>query len=177
MTPTRRLLPAAALLALAACQSTTATPAAGARAADAEFITSAYQIIKFDREEGEIAQKQAESPQVRAIAARLAQQANQYESNLAPVARQLGVKPPATLRYDLRTRLAHMRLQPGLNFDRNYLDDQIASHEEASRNVGMMNPQEYSEPLMGLAKRGLALVEQNLADLRALRRQMGAPAS
>jgi putative membrane protein len=168
------LLPAAAtLLALSACQSPSATPAASANSADAGFITNAYQIIRFDREEGQLAQTQARNPQVKALAAKLVNEANQYATELAPVAAAAGVNPPDVLRYDLRVRLGHMRLQPGLDFDRSYLDDQIASHEEALRNEDMMNPQEYSSGLMGLAQRGKDLIRGNLAELRSLRQQMG----
>jgi predicted outer membrane protein len=168
---------AAALLALAACQSPTATPAPGANSADAGFITDAYQIIEFDRQEGAIAQTQARDPRVKAIAARLVDEANQYATQLAPIAMAAGVRPPDVLRYDLRVRLGHMRLQPGIGFDRAYLDDQIASHEEVLRNEDMMNPQEYSPNLMGLAERGKDLIRHNLADLQALRQSMAGASS
>ena len=175
MTYKTLLAGAAVLLALAGCASPTATPSAGANNADAEFITEAYQIIQFDRQEGQIAQEQANDPRVKAIAARLMQEANDYADRLGPVAKQVGIKPPTILRNDLRVRLGHMQVQNGAFFDRTYLDDQIASHEEAVRSQEMMNPQQYSQPLMSLAGRGLSLIQGNLADLRALRAQLGGP--
>ncbi len=164
---------AAMLLALAACQSPTATPSAGANAADARFITDAYQIIEFDRQEGQLAQTQAKDPRVKALASRLTSEADQYAAQIAPLAKEAGIKPPNVLRNDLRVRLGHMRLQNGLDFDRTYLDDQIASHEEVVLSEGAMTPQEYSQPLMGVARSALDLVRRNLADLRALRQQIG----
>ena len=173
MTHKKLLAGAAILLALAGCESTTATPAAGANTADAAFITDAYQIIQFDQQEGQIAQKQAKDPRVKAIAARLMEEANNYAEQIGPLARQAGIKPPTILRYDLRVRLGHMQIQNGLDFDRTYLDDQIASHEEAVRNEEMMNPATYSQGLMSLSQSGNSLIRNNLADLRSLRAQIG----
>ncbi len=168
------LFPAAmAVLALAACQSSTATPSPGANKADAAFITNAYQIIEFDRQEGAITEKQAKDPRVRAIAAKLVDEANAYADRLKPVADAQGIKPPNVLRKDLRVRLTRMRLQPGLDADRGYLDDQIANHQETLNREKGMNPNEYTPSLMSLVQRGEDLVQRNLADLRALRQSLG----
>ena len=164
---------AAMLLALAACQSPTARSTAGANPADARFITDAYQIIEFDRQEGRLAQTEARDPRVKALAAKLTSEADEYAARIAPLAKEAGITPPNVLRNDLRVRLGHMRLQNGLDFDRAYLDDQIASHEEAVLSESAMNPQEHSQPLMGVARSALDLIRRNLADLRALRQQMG----
>lgn len=133
MTHRKLLSVAIMLLALAACQSPTATAIAGANTADASFITDAYQIIEFDRQEGQLAQVQAKDPRVKAIAARLTNEADQYAARIAPLAKEAGIKPPDVLRNDLRVRVSHMRLQDGFDFDRSYLDDQIASYEEVVR--------------------------------------------
>ncbi len=163
------------LLTLAACQSATAIPEAGANKADARFITEAFQVIQFDRQEGEIARVQAKDPRVKALAEKLTREADDYAEQIHPLAEKLGIKPPTILREDLRVRLGRMRLQGGLDFDRTYLDDQIASHEEAARSTAMMNPRDYSQPLMGVASNADATVKRNLASLRALRQQIGGP--
>jgi len=49
------------------------------------------------------------------------------------LAKEAGIKPPDVLRNDLRVRVSHMRLQDGFDFDRSYLDHQIASYEEVVR--------------------------------------------
>jgi len=110
---------------------------------------------------------------VKAVAARLTNEADQYAARIAPLAKEAGIKPQDVLRNDLRVRVSHMRLQDGFDFDRSDLDDQIASHEEVVRSEDVMTCQEYSQPLMGVAHAAQDLIRRNRADLRALRQQMG----
>ena len=173
MTHIKRFGAAAMLLAPAASQSPRASSTTGANPADARFITDAYRIIEFDRQEGQLAQTQAKDPRVKALAAKLTGEANEYVARIAPLAAEAGIRPPGELRNDLQVRLGHMRLQNGLDFDRTYLDDQIASHEEVVLSEGAMTPQEHSQPLIGVARSALDLIRRNLADLRALRQQIG----
>ena len=161
------------LLCLNGCQTpTAATTGSASNKADARFVTQAYQVIEFDRQEGDLARVQAKDPRVKAIAAKLLEEANRYAEQLSPTAKQLGIKPPTELRDALRVSIVHMRVQNGLMFDRNYLDDQIASHEDALRSSETINSQEYSAPLIDLARRGQALISKNLDELRELRRTL-----
>ena len=173
------LASAAVLLALAACESPTAQPTTGsANQGDVNFVTNAYQIIRFDQQEGAQAQTEARDPRVKALAQRLVDEANQFEATLAPVAKSVGVTPPTVLRDDLRVRLGHMRYQKGLDFDRTYLDDQIASHEEALRNQETeVSGKEASPAIRDLAQRGEVLLRTNLQALRALRQDIGGSTS
>lgn len=174
MTPMKILTAAAALLSLAACQSPTAQSTSGAaHPAEVAFVTNAYQIIKFDRELGDLAKTEAKDPRVRALAERLVDEANQFASRLDPVAASAGIKPPGILRDDLRVRLGHMRLEHGLDFDRTYLDDEIASHEEALREENAMMTQEAGSRFATLAEHGEVLLKMNLEALRALRQDLG----
>lgn len=176
MNTMQRLSAAAALLVLAACQSQNAQPTASdANPAEVRFTTDAYQIIEFDRQEGALARTQAQTPAVKAIAQQLTSQANEFATRLAPTAAAASIKPPSILREDLRVRLGHMRLQQGLDFDRTYVTDQIASHEELLRMQGGVNPGVVSPPFATLMRDGTSLVQENLEKLRVLQRQMAAP--
>ena len=176
MNTTTRLSAAAAFLLLAACQNQNAKPtSSAANPAEVKFTTDAYQIIEFDRQEGALARTQARSPAVKAISEQLTTQANEFASRLAPTAAAASIKPPSILRDDLRVRLGHMRLQQGLDFDRTYVGDQIASHEELLRMQGGMNEGAVSPQFAALMRDGTSLVRENLEKLRALQRQMGSP--
>lgn len=176
MNTTSRLWAAAALLLLAACGNQNAKPtSSAANPAEVQFTTDAYQIIEFDRQEGALAKTQAKSPAVKAIADQLTSQANEFAARLAPTAAAASIKPPSILREDLRVRLAHMRLQQGLAFDRTYVGDQIASHEELLRMQGSMNEGAVSPQFATLMRDGTSLVRENLEKLRALQRQVGSP--
>jgi len=177
-----RCLPAAAvaLLLLSGCAAQNAQPTSAAAAstvnpAEADFVTNAYQVIEFDRQEGTLAQTQARNPQVKALAQQLTNEANDFAARLGPVAAAAGIQPPTVLRRDLRIRLGHMQLQQGLDFDRVYLADQIASHEEALRSAEAMNGAQVSPQFAALSQQGNELLRQNLAKLYALQRQMGPP--
>ncbi len=177
MTIIRISTAAAVLLALVACELPTARSTGSASPAEVAFITNAYQIIKFDQEEGALARTEAKDPRVKALAERLVDEANQFEAQLAPLAASAGITPPNILRNDLRVRLGHMRLQHGLDFDRSYLDDQIASHEEALRQEEAMRTQENGSRFADLSDHGEVLLKTNLQALRALRDDMSKPAS
>jgi putative membrane protein len=173
------LASASILLALTACESPTAQPTTGnVNPGDVSFVTNAYQIIRFDQQEGAQARTEARDPRVKALAQRLTDEANQFEAMLGPVAKSVGVAPPDILRDDLRVRVGHMRLQHGLDFDQTYVDDQIASHEEAlSDQSAMGDGKETSPAIRDLARRGEVLLRVNLQALRALRHDLGAAAS
>lgn len=165
---------AAALLLLAACEAQNAQPiSSSANPAEVSFTTNAYQIIEFDRQEGALAQTEAKNPRVKALAQQLTNQANDFAAHLAPTAAAASIQPPTVLRNDLRVRLGHMRLQQGLDFDRTYIADQIASHEEALRLEEAMNGSGVIPQFMTLMQQGEALLRQNLVTLRGLQSQMG----
>ena len=174
-----RIVALAGLLALpVACQSPEARVAPGPAASavsdyDREFVTNAYQIILFDRAQGQIAQTEADNPEVRALAAQLVRQADEFDRRLAPIAASLGITPPTVLDRERRLRLGHMRLQRGLDFDATYLDDQIASHQDVLNEQRQLLGQSDGDPrLVALAREGRQLVSVNLDKLRDLRRRM-----
>ena len=115
----------AALFALAGC-GTKATPAPGGDVsqADLEFVTQAWNIITFDREECSLAQNYAHSPEVKEIAARLLNDANAFAAKLDQYMKARGINPPTQLRSDLRVRLYHLHINYGLDYDRSFMSDQ-----------------------------------------------------
>jgi putative membrane protein len=173
-TPTTlRACSVAAALLLAACGQNARSTSNGANPAEVRFTTNAYQIIEFDRQEGALAQTEAKNPQVKALAQQLTAQADAFAARLAPSAADAGITPPRVLRNDLRVRLGHMRLQQGLDFDRAYVADQIASHEEVLRMENGMTNEGVSPQYRTLMTQGNALLQTNLDRLRALQAQIG----
>ncbi len=172
---TIRHMPAAGLLLLAACQTPVAQSTNSAtNPAEVQFTANAFQIIQFDQKEGALAQTQARDPRVKTLAQQLTNEANEFAARLGPVASAAGIKPPTELRNDLRIRLGHMQLQQGLDFDRTYLTDQIASHEEATMMQDSMSGASVSPQFATLVQQGQAIIRRNLDTLRALQAQMDA---
>ena len=114
-----------ALFALAGCGTrATSVPGGDVNQADLDFVTQAYNIIIFNREECSLAQTYAHSPEVKEIAAKLLKDTNAFAAKLEPIMKARGINPPTELRRDLRVRLYHLRLGYGLDFDRSFIDDQ-----------------------------------------------------
>ncbi|MBV9249937.1 MAG: DUF4142 domain-containing protein [Acetobacteraceae bacterium] len=179
---TRRVVLALAmptvLLALGGCR-TAATSASGEmNSADLEFVTQAYNIITFDREEASLAPAYAQTPEVKQIAVKLLYDAKTFAAKLYPIIKAHGIELPTELRSDLRIRLLHIRLNRGLDFDRSFIDDQIASHQEAlDRQEMLMGTPGQNPQLVALLKEGTEVLRQNLAALRAIQRELPPPAT
>ena len=66
-----------------------------------------------------------------------------------------------------------VRLDRGLEGDRSFIDDQIASHQELlDRQEMLLDTPGRNPQLVALAKEGTELLQQDLAALRAIQRQL-----
>ncbi len=66
-----------------------------------------------------------------------------------------------------------MRLQQGLDFDRSFLDDQIATHQEiTNRQEAMSGAPGMNPRIIALANEGAEILRRNLGELRSLQRTM-----
>ena len=158
---------------LAGCDTTHSKSSGDLNQSDLEFVTNAFNIIEFDREECTLAATQAKVPEVRTLAAQFLQQANEFDARLRPIAASAGVKPPTVLRTDLRIRAGHLRLNQGLDFDRTFVEDQIVSHQDALNLQEMVMETPGSNPeLQALSRDGTGILRANLAKLHELQRTM-----
>src|SRR5579871_4890254 len=105
---------------LAGCDTSHSHSPTDMSSADLDFVTAAFDIIEFDWQECALAATQAKSPAVRALAAQFLQEANAFDARLRAITAADDVQPPTVLRTDLRIRVAHLRLNQGLDFDRNF---------------------------------------------------------
>jgi predicted outer membrane protein len=163
----------AATTILTGCGTTTATSTGDMSPDDLEFVTGAFNIIEFDRQECSLAQTQARLPEVKTLAAQLLQEANDFDARLRPLVAAAGIKPPSVLRPDLRIRVAHLRLNQGLDFDSTFVEDQIASHQDALNIQENLIATPNSNPrLQALSREAHTTMRANLTKLRALQRKI-----
>ena len=163
----------ATLLALAGCKSTTATSMGDMNAADIDNVTNGWNLVHFNIAESELAQTYATTPAVKELAAKLLADSHLAQQTFDPVIQQLGITPPGELRSDLRIRLFHIRRDRGLDFDRSFIDDQLASHEEfLSRYDMMRNTPGQNPQLLALIARAAPRFQSNLNTLRELQKMM-----
>ncbi len=168
---TQGVCAAGLLLLLSGCESSTAVSTGSANPADLQFVSNAARIIKFDQEECTDAQTRAKNPEVRALAAQLLDEANAFQAKLVPAASAAGIKLPTELDDMRRIRLGHMRLENGLDFDRAFIDDQIASHQDTLA-LNQSMPPGASPGIAQLASQGNTIVSANLQKLYELRQSM-----
>lgn len=174
MTMTRRAAMFSAVGALlAGCEMSHSTSTGDTNPNDIDFVTNAFNIIQFDREECTLAETRAKNPDVRSLAAQLLQQANDFDARLRPIAASAGISPPTVLRTDLRIRVVNLRLNQGVDFDRPFVEDQIVSHQDAlNLQQSMMDTQGGNPQLQALARDGTSILRTNLAKLQNLQRKM-----
>ena len=175
----RQLLSATLLVTLAACGRTEATapPEKHVSAYDLDFVTNLYNVVEFDKEV--IGQELARTgdPRVQALARDLLRQANEISAKVKPIAESEGIQPPEALsfqqRADLHTRIASIMATSTYNFDQEFLNDEIYSHEEALRRVQQMNQEPSGDAeLKSLAQEAEGLLRTNLDRLKALQAQV-----
>lgn len=163
----------ASIVVIAGCQSSKSTSTSNMNQDDLNFVTDAFNIIEFDRQECTLAQAQSKRPEIRALATDLLQQANDFDMRLRPIAAEAGIKPPSVLRSDLRVRAARIRLGQGADFDRSFIDDQIVSHQDSLNMQEMAVGTPDSNPqIRELAQQGYNIVKTNLARLHDLQRKL-----
>jgi putative membrane protein len=163
-------------LSLAACGTKAVTPLPEVQIltgeklnqADANFVTTAYQIIQLDKQQGQIAVVQASSPRVRAIAADLSSKADALYPELEAAIKRNGIVPPKRLPDDLAARVDRLRRLQGEALDEAYLADQVKSHKRAVA-VFQEELSRTQDPVMhSLAERALPIVQGDLAQLLAI---------
>ncbi len=159
-------------LALAASLAACTSPPATVSEQDLDFVTYATAIIRFDREEGKLAQTESKNPAVLAAMAEMTRDADFAGARINAAAARAGIRPPGVLPSDLRVRLAHMRPQQGVDFDRNYVNDQLYSHEN---NLAALEDEAANgtvPELKALAQAAVPAVRANIARLRPLQRTL-----
>lgn len=167
----------APFLVLAGCNATTATTSQGAgdspsSKTDVAFITSSTDIIQFDKEEGKLAAKDSRNPAVLAEANKINNSAEYFAKQIYPAAARAGIKPPADLPTGLRVRLDHMHRQQGIDFDKDYVNDQIYSHQTNLYQLQDEAEHGTDPELKALAQRAVPVVQDDITRLRALQRRV-----
>ncbi len=170
---------AAALLVLAGCASTTATTPSGstASASDVGFVTNLYNVIDFDHEVIDQLLAKNPDPRVAALARDFLAQGNELQARVSPIAAREGILPPQGQRFvqraDLQARIASVTGNSPINFDREFLADEVYSHEQALKSARAMSQQTDGNPqLMAISAEATGVLQANLARLNTLQSQM-----
>ena len=177
----RGLLRSTAVLALllSGCVNTNATAPLGSRASasDLSFVTNLYNVVDFDRQvTGELLAKNPDS-RVATLARDLLAQGDSLEARVAPIAAAEGILPPEgqrfTQRADLQVKIASVMGSNPINYDQEYLADEVYSHEQALKSARAMAGEAGGNPkFVAISTDATGVLEANLVRLKTLQTQM-----
>jgi predicted outer membrane protein len=164
---------------LVGCGQTEATSPSHSNlsAFDLAFVTNLYNVAQYDYDLTQQELGHTSDPRVLALANDLLKDANALVAKVKPIADREGIVAPNSTRFgqrvDLQMRLAAITASSLGNFDVEYLDDEIESHEEAIQSADKMANVPGGNPeLRTLAQEGRQILITNLARLKQLRGQM-----
>jgi putative membrane protein len=142
--------------------------------ATTDFITKAAQSDAFERREGRIAERRAQSPAVRRFAAQMVSAHTMTTKGLmSAISRaHLSPPPPPTLNGDQIRLMTDLRGAQGRDFDKTYIDQQVQAHQDA---LGVM--QGYAQsgppgPVRDAAAKTAPLVQRHLDMAKGLQAHM-----
>ena len=149
------------------CSTSAQAPQASALSAtDLEALTASYQLIAFDMQECTLVQRQDPGAGVQEVAARICADARRYRPILQELAARHDVTLPNALNYNLEAQYVGLSYHPMPNFAVNYLNDQIASHEQALAVFRNTASTTTNADIKALYQGAIPVVQKNLVSLR-----------
>ena len=143
---------------------------------DMEFATKAAEGGLKEVQLGEVAQQQAESPEVQQFGERMVQDHGQANEQLMQIAQEKGIELPQELPEDAQQLYEELQQKSGPDFDQAYMDEMVSDHEEDVEAF-----QEYTEAgqdpeLTGFAEQTLPVLQEHLELARQTQEQVIAAA-
>lgn len=154
-------------LGVGGCSTSAQAPQSAAiSGADLQALTAAYQLIAFDLQECTLVQRQNPGAAVQGVATQICADAQHYQPMLEELAARHDVTLPNTLNYDLEAQYVALTYHPTPNFAVNYLNDQLASHEQALAVFRDTAGTTADADIKALYQSAIPVVEKNLVNLR-----------
>jgi predicted outer membrane protein len=135
---------------------------------DQDFVTTAFNVMQLDDQEGQLAATQAADPRVRAIAGDLSAKAETLEPQVDTALAQDNMTPPTRLPDAAQNEVTALVPLQGKEFDRAYLQDQIASHQRGVAVFQAEQAKTQDPQLRQLAATSLPVVQDSLSKLQAI---------
>lgn len=144
-----------------------AAATAGSRSADS-FVTNALQSDMFEIRSSELALRRSASPEVKALAQEMIDDHTKSSHRLESLIGSASDLPDAPTEIDKRreTLLDHLEKAPDEKFDRTYLDQQAAAHDEATTLFEGYAENGDHEALRSFAAETLPILRQHQAHVQ-----------
>jgi len=137
-----------------------------------EFVDKAARSDAFEIAAAKLAETNSDNSAVKGFATRMiaAHTESTAKVKAAAAKAQPAVTPDATLSSSQQDKLADLAKLKGADFDKAYLDGQVDAHEDALSLMRSYAEHGDSAPLKDVAAKIRPVVEQHLADAKALRK-------
>jgi putative membrane protein len=141
---------------------------AGDFSAEVDFVTRASTANLFATAESKLALNRTGDPGVKTFARRLVEDHQAAEEALQAAAKGSGATVPTTLDQDHQARLTALRGKSGVDFDKDYVADQLETHSNALTLYGDYMLWGDYESLHTLAIKMIPITEAQLKVAQAL---------
>ena len=153
--------------AVGAAVGTAAAPVAAATTDG--FVTGAAVSDMFEVEAGKLAATKAKSADVKAFGKMMAEMHAKSTAELKPLAAAAGITPPAEMDERRKGFLDNLKAAGAADFDKVYLEQQVAAHEEALSLMKGYADGGDNAGIKAFAAKATPVVEQHLTQARTLR--------
>jgi putative membrane protein len=97
----------------------------------AAFVSNAAQSDMYEIQAAKIAEQKAKDPEVKAFARKMITDHTKLSNEMKPLIAKAGQTPPADLDQRRKGFLDNLKATPAADFDKSYIDQQVAAHDEA----------------------------------------------
>ena len=97
----------------------------------AAFVSNAAQGDMYEIQAGKIAEEKAKDPEVKAFAKKMVTDHTALSNEMKPLIKAAGQTPPADLDQRRKGLLDNLKAANAGDFDKRYMDQQVAAHDEA----------------------------------------------
>ncbi|HET7570666.1 MAG TPA: DUF4142 domain-containing protein [Gammaproteobacteria bacterium] len=139
---------------------------------DKKWLKSAHQINLAEIKAGEVAENRAHAHAVRRVGHTLVVDHRMLDAKVAQLTRYLGVKLPGSASLKQKSVLKVIESQQGMNFDKEWLHQEIDGHIAAIEKTKREIHKGSSKNVMQLAKQALPVLEKHLHLLRSAANQI-----
>jgi putative membrane protein len=138
------------------------------------YVSNAAMGDMYEIQAGNIAQQKARSADVKALAKMIVTDHTAASNQMKPLVSAAGETPPTELDQRRKGMIDNLNAAPAADFDKVYLTQQVAAHEEAVTLHGGYADNGDTAPLKAHAAKVLPKIQAHLERARTLAQQAGA---
>jgi len=146
---------------------------AGAMSTD-EFVSNASQSDMYEIQAGQIAQQRSKNPEVKAFGAMMIKDHTAMSNAMKPLIAAAGQKPAADLDQRRKGFIDNLKAAPAADFDKTYIDQQVAGHQEALDLMKGYADHGSDAGLKGGASKAIAKVQAHLDKAKQIQASLSA---